>query len=70
MLIYIIGCLIGLAMFVCLRYCLDTPSPCGDGPDFDSLPGYSTRPNVIIPPEAESDSYSSHSFQEKLYTVF
>lgn len=70
MLIYIIGCLIGLAMFVCLRYCFDTPSPCGDGPDFDSLPGYSTRPNVIIPGEVTSDSYSSHSFQDKLYTVF
>lgn len=70
MLIYIIGCLIGLAMFVCLRYCLDTPSPCGDGPDFDSLPGYSARPNVIIPNEVTSDSYSSHSFQDKLYTVF
>ena len=67
---YIIGCLIGLAMFVCLRYCLDTPSPCGDGPDFDSLPGYSARPDVIIPPKAASDSYSSHSFQKKLYTVF
>lgn len=70
MFIYIIGCLIGLALFVCLRYCLDTPSPCGDGPDFDSLPGYSTRPNVIIPNEVTSDSYSSHSFQDKLYTVF
>lgn len=67
---YIIGCLIGLAMFVCLRYCLDTPSPCGDGPDFDSLPGYSTRPNVVVPDKITSDSYSSHSFQDKLYTVF
>lgn len=67
---YIIGCLIGLAMFVCLRYCLDTPSPCGEDADFDSLPGYSTCPNVIIPNEVTSDSYSSHSFQEKLYIVF
>lgn len=67
---YIIGCLIGLAMFVCLRYCLDTPSPCGDGPDFDSLPGYSTRPNVVVPDKITSGSYSSHSFQDKLYTVF
>ncbi|MFR5994158.1 MAG: hypothetical protein ACLUF9_01235 [Oscillospiraceae bacterium] len=67
---YIIGCLIGLAMFICLRYCLDTPSPCGDGPDFDSLPGYSARPDVIIPSEVASASYSSHSFQEKLYAVF
>lgn len=67
---YIIGCLIGLAMFVCLRYCLDTPSPCGDGPDFDSLPGYSTRPNVIIPDTINSRPYSSQTFQENLYAVY
>lgn len=70
MLIYIIGCLIGLAMFVCLRYCLDTPSPCGDGPDFDSLPGYSARPNVIIPDTINSRPYSSQTFQENLYAVY
>lgn len=70
MLTCIIGCLIGLAMFVCLRYCLDTPSPCGEGADFDTLPGHSIRPNVIIPAAVTSDSYSSHSFQDKLYTVF
>ncbi len=70
MLAYLIGFVLSVPLFVLLRYCFDTPSPCGEGPAFDDLPGASSRPDVILPNISPDDSYSSHAFQEKLSAVF
>lgn len=62
---FIIGAVVGLALFLCLRYCLDTPSPCGMGFDFDECPCCTVLPEIIFP---EHGKYAGSSYQQNLST--